>query len=85
MRSFDTGIGSDEAVAQAQVQLQTTQAQLTNLGIARAQYEHAIGVLVGESASTFTLPVAESHPQPPGVPLGVPSQLLERRPDCCRQ
>ena len=51
---FETGIGSDEAVAQAQVQLQTTQAQATNLGIARAQYEHAIAVLVGQPASTFT-------------------------------
>ncbi len=53
---YETGIGSDEAVAQAQVQLQTTQAQATNLGIARAQYEHAIAVLVGQPASTFSVP-----------------------------
>ncbi len=78
---FETGIGSDEAVAQAQVQLQTTQAQATNLGIARAQYEHAIAVLVGQPASTFSLPVTLPAVQPPAVPLGVPSQLLERRPD----
>ncbi|HEY6455839.1 MAG TPA: efflux transporter outer membrane subunit [Steroidobacteraceae bacterium] len=78
---FETGIGSDEAVAQAQVQLQTTQAQATNLGIARAQYEHAIAVLVGQPASTFSVPVTASAVQPPAVPLGVPSQLLERRPD----
>jgi NodT family efflux transporter outer membrane factor (OMF) lipoprotein len=78
---FETGIGSDEAVAQAQVQLQTTQAQATNLGIARAQYEHAIAVLVGRAASTFSVTVTAQTIQPPGVPLGVPSQLLERRPD----
>jgi NodT family efflux transporter outer membrane factor (OMF) lipoprotein len=78
---FETGIGTEEAVAQAQVQLQTTQAQATNLGIARAQYEHAIAVLVGQSASTFMVPVVASNVQPPAVPLGVPSQVLERRPD----
>jgi NodT family efflux transporter outer membrane factor (OMF) lipoprotein len=78
---FETGIGTEEAVAQAQVQLQTTQAQATNLGIARAQYQHAIAVLVGQSASTFTVPVVTADVQPPAVPLGVPSQLLERRPD----
>lgn len=78
---YETGIGTDEAVAQAQVQLQTTQAQATNLGIARAQYQHAIAVLVGQSASTFTVPVVASNVQPVAVPLGIPSQLLERRPD----
>ena len=78
---FETGIGTDEAVAQAQVQLQTTQAQLTNLGIARAQYEHAIAVLVGKPASSFSVPAAASTMQPIAVPLGIPSQLLERRPD----
>jgi NodT family efflux transporter outer membrane factor (OMF) lipoprotein len=78
---YETGIGSDEAVVQAQVQLQTTQAQAINLGIARAQYEHALAVLVGQSASTFTVPVIVATVQPPAVPFGVPSQLLERRPD----
>jgi len=78
---YETGIGSDEALVQAQVQLQTTQAQATNLGIARAQYEHAIAVLVGQPASTFTVPVIQTNVHPPAVPLGVPSQLLERRPD----
>jgi NodT family efflux transporter outer membrane factor (OMF) lipoprotein len=78
---FETGIGSDEAVAQAQVQLETTEAQATNLGIARAQYEHAIAVLVGQPASTFSVAATTQSVQPPAVPLGVPSQLLERRPD----
>jgi NodT family efflux transporter outer membrane factor (OMF) lipoprotein len=78
---YETGIGSDEAVIQAQVQLQTTQVQATNLGIERAQYQHAMAVLVGQSASTFTVPVQQSTVQPPAVPFGVPSQLLERRPD----
>ena len=78
---YETGIGSDEAVIQAQVQLQTTQVQATNLAIARAQYQHAMAVLVGQSASTFTVPVVQTTVQPPAVPFGVPSQLLERRPD----
>jgi NodT family efflux transporter outer membrane factor (OMF) lipoprotein len=78
---YETGIGSDEAVVQAQVQLQTTQVQATNLAIARAQYQHAMAVLVGQSASNFTVPVVQTTVPPPAVPFGVPSQLLERRPD----
>jgi NodT family efflux transporter outer membrane factor (OMF) lipoprotein len=78
---YDTGIDSDEAVAQAETQLETTQAQSTNLGIARAQYEHAIALLVGQPASTFSIPVEPLKAKPPAIPLGVPSQLLERRPD----
>jgi len=78
---FETGIGTDEAVAQAEVQLQTTQAQDTNLGIARAQYEHAIALLVGQPASNFSIAVEPLQADPPPIPVGVPSQLLERRPD----
>jgi NodT family efflux transporter outer membrane factor (OMF) lipoprotein len=78
---FETGIDSQEAVAQAQTQLQTTQAQATNLGIARAQYEHAIALLIGKPAPSFSLPVMPLNPNPPAIPFGVPSQLLERRPD----
>jgi NodT family efflux transporter outer membrane factor (OMF) lipoprotein len=78
---FETGIGAEEAVAQAEVQLQTTQAQDTNLGIARAQYEHAIAQLIGQPASSFSIPIEPLTAEPPTIPVGVPSQLLERRPD----
>jgi NodT family efflux transporter outer membrane factor (OMF) lipoprotein len=76
-----TGIGSDENVAQAETQLESTQALDTNLGILRTQYEHAIAVLVGQPASTFSIPMQPLNSPPPDIPLGVPSQLLERRPD----
>jgi NodT family efflux transporter outer membrane factor (OMF) lipoprotein len=79
---YETGIGTDEAVAQAEVQVRTAQAQATNLGIARAQYEHAIALLVGQPASTFSLPPEQPfNVQVPQVPVAVPSELLERRPD----
>jgi len=78
---YETGIDSDEAVAQAETQLESTQAQATNLGIARAQFEHAIALLVGQPASTFSIPVLPLEARPPAIPFGVPSELLERRPD----
>jgi NodT family efflux transporter outer membrane factor (OMF) lipoprotein len=78
---YETGIGGEEAVAQAEVQLKATQAQDSNLGIARAQYEHAIALLVGQPASTFSIPVEPLKADAPAIPIGVPSQLLERRPD----
>ncbi len=78
---YQTGIDSDEAVAQAETQLETTQAQDTNLGILRAQYEHAIATLAGKPASSFSVAAAPISSKPPAIPFGVPSQLLERRPD----
>jgi NodT family efflux transporter outer membrane factor (OMF) lipoprotein len=75
------GITSDETVAQAETQLKATEAQDTNLGILRAQNEHAIALLVGQSASTFSLPAAIVPLVPPTIPVGLPSALLERRPD----
>jgi NodT family efflux transporter outer membrane factor (OMF) lipoprotein len=78
---LQTGIDSDQSVAQAETQLETTQAQATNLGILRAQYEHAIALLVGKPASSFSIPVDPLSASPPDIPVGVPSQLLERRPD----
>ena len=78
---YETGISSDEAVAQAETQLESTQAQATAVGIARAQFEHAIATLVGEPASSFSLAPEPLSVKPPAIPFGVPSQLLERRPD----
>jgi NodT family efflux transporter outer membrane factor (OMF) lipoprotein len=78
---YKAGLGNDEAVAQAEAQLKATQAQDTNLGILRAQYEHAIAVLIGQPASTFSLPPKRLAANPPAIPVGIPSELLERRPD----
>ena len=78
---YETGIGADEAVAQAETQLEATEAQDAALGIQRAQLEHAIAMLTGQPASTFSLPAAPLITPPPAIPIGVPSQLLERRPD----
>jgi NodT family efflux transporter outer membrane factor (OMF) lipoprotein len=78
---YETGIDSEEAVAQAQTQLQTATAEDINLGIARAQFEHAIATLVGQPASTFSIPQQPLNFAPPPIPLSLPSELLERRPD----
>jgi len=78
---YRAGLSSDEAVAQAEAQLKSAQAQDTNLGILRAQYEHAIAVLIGQPASSFSLPSKALATNPPGIPAGIPSELLERRPD----
>ena len=78
---YRAGMGNDEAVAQAEAQLKSAQAQDTNLGILRAQYEHAIAVLIGQPASSFSLPPNALAVNPPAIPAGIPSELLERRPD----
>ena len=78
---YETGIDSDESVAQAETQLEAAQAQDTNLGILRAQFEHAVATLTGQPASTFSISTEPLKSNPPAVPFGVPSQLLERRPD----
>jgi outer membrane protein TolC len=64
-----------------ETQLLTTQAQATDLGIARAQLEHAIALLTGPPASIFSIAVEPLKAEPPAIPSGLPSQLLERRPD----
>jgi NodT family efflux transporter outer membrane factor (OMF) lipoprotein len=78
---YETGIDSEESVAQPETQLESTQAQDDALGIQRAQFEHAIAMLTGKPASTFSIPVQPLDATPPPIPLGIPSQLLERRPD----
>ena len=67
---YETGIDSDEAVAQAETQLETTQAQATGVGLTRAQFEHAIAVLVGKPASDFSIPVEPLKTKPPAIPFG---------------
>jgi len=78
---YTGGIATDADVAQAQTQLKTTQAQALDLGVQRAQLEHAIAILIGQSPSTFSLPVAPLTAVPIVAAAGVPSALLERRPD----
>jgi NodT family efflux transporter outer membrane factor (OMF) lipoprotein len=78
---YDTGITDQISVVEAENTLQTAQASATNLGVARAQFEHAIAVLIGRVASNFSIPVEVLKAAPPPIPVGVPSQLIERRPD----
>jgi NodT family efflux transporter outer membrane factor (OMF) lipoprotein len=78
---YDTGVDTQLSVVEAKAVLESAQSTATNVGLLRAQYEHAIATLVGESASGFSIPVKPSLVAPPPIPLGVPSQLLERRPD----
>ncbi len=82
---YETGVDDQISVVEAENTLQNAQAGLTNLGVARAQYEHAIAMLTGKSASDFSMPGKPLKAAPPAVPLGVPSQLLERRPDIAAQ
>ena len=78
---YTAGVAAKADVIQAQTTLKTTEAQLLDLGVQRAQMEHAIALLVGKPASMFSIEPAALSATPPPVPLGLPSQLLERRPD----
>jgi len=78
---YDAGLSSNEDVKQAETQLETAQAQSVDLGILRAQYEHAIALLVGKPPAEFSLPAQALEANPPAVPAEMPAQLLERRPD----
>lgn len=78
---YASGVASKADVLQAETQLKTTSAQAIDVGVQRAQLEHAIALLTGKPASTFTIPAAPLGTTPPAIPIGVPSELLERRPD----
>ena len=78
---FKAGVDSEQDVAQAQLQVDTAAASLTDLGVSRAQYEHAIAMLIGRPPAEFSLAPAPFVAKLPEIPLAVPSHLLERRPD----
>lgn len=78
---YRTGIDSEQDVAQAQTSLFTAEAAASAIATARAQYEHALALLTGQAAGSFSMPVRALTATPPAVPTGIPSQLLERRPD----
>lgn len=78
---YETGVDDQISLVAAQTNLLSAQSAATNLGIARAQFEHAIATLIGKPASSFSIPVKPVTTAPPPIPVGMPSQLLERRPD----
>jgi NodT family efflux transporter outer membrane factor (OMF) lipoprotein len=78
---YNQGIASGVDVAQAQTQLETTRAQAIDLDVQRTQLEHAIAVLIGKPPAELTIAAAPIGVKPPVVPVALPSELLERRPD----
>jgi len=78
---FQGGIASEVEVQQAKTILQTTRAAAIDVGVLRAQYEHAVAILIGKPPAEFSLPPLPLTVPPPHVPISVPSELLERRPD----
>ena len=75
------GLASDLEVQQASTQLETTRAQAIDVAVARAQFEHAVAVLIGKPPASFSLAPLPLTEPPPAIPVGLPSELLERRPD----
>jgi NodT family efflux transporter outer membrane factor (OMF) lipoprotein len=78
---YQGGLASEVEVEQARTILETTRAQMVDVGVARSQYEHALAVLIGKAPAEFTLPPLPLTTPPPAIPVGIPSELLERRPD----
>ena len=78
---FKGGVAPRADVAQAQTQLDTTRVQDTDVTVQRAQFEHAIAILIGKPPAEFSLAAAPLNYQPPNTPIGLPSELLQRRPD----
>jgi NodT family efflux transporter outer membrane factor (OMF) lipoprotein len=80
-RRLKGGVGTEVDVAQARTQLETVRTQLVDVGVARAQYEHAVGTIANYRLPEFSIPFSPLDLALPKIPVGVPSQLLERRPD----
>ena len=78
---FKGGVAPRADVAQAQTQLDTTLVQDTDVTVQRAQFEHAIAILIGRPPADFSLAPVPLSSQPPSIPSGLPSELLQRRPD----
>ena len=78
---YQGGLSSEVEVQQAETQLETTRAQAIDVGVLRAQYEHAVAILVGKPPAEFSLPPLPLTAPPPPIPGSLPSELLERRPD----
>lgn len=78
---FEGGAAPKSDVAQARTQLETTMVEDTDVSVARAQFEHAIAILIGKPPAAFTLAPSPLRVEPPAISVGIPSQLLERRPD----
>src|ERR1700693_5024643 len=81
LHRFKGGVAPKADVAQAQTQLDTTRVQDTDVTVQRAQFEHALAILIGKPPADFSLPTAPLNYQPPSTPIGLPSELLQRRPD----
>ena len=78
---FNQGVVSEVDVDQARTQLETARAQTIDLGVQRAQFEHAIAIFTGKPPAELTLPRSAFTGEPPVIPVALPSELLERRPD----
>jgi len=81
LNRFKGGVAPKADLAQAQTQLDTTRVQDTDVTVQRAQFEHAIAILIGKPPAEFSLAAAPFNYQPPSTPIGLPSELLQRRPD----
>jgi NodT family efflux transporter outer membrane factor (OMF) lipoprotein len=78
---YQGGLASEVEVEQARTILETTRAQMVDVEVARSQFEHAVAVLIGKPPADFSLPPLPLTSPPPSIPVGIPSELLERRPD----
>jgi NodT family efflux transporter outer membrane factor (OMF) lipoprotein len=81
LNRFNRGVAPKADLAQAQTQLDTTRVQDTDVTVQRAQFEHAIAILIGEPPAECSLAPAPLNDKPPSTPIGLPSELLQRRPD----